>query len=608
MAAAEPSTTNVEEPNRRPKPHPLSHRAKAVNLSAVQTINGLIDTLDDLTARCIPPYYSDDDGGSHNKKTTSAGALPELNSRYEIEFILPTSENNFGSGESKKLKRKHRNREALTLRSITIAFPESLRSSVRKWALTSFPKQNDASMMYDREPHPQEEQSYEVAMKLRDHATEEFLRLLTIAGMQVSSPSLNDDDGEHSQRRRGKHQQQQQQDVQWTLSDHFLHELGIDPMDDTITAPPTPSEPRGQSLAFFGRVPNQPSKFVQPTSSKSKAAPPPTYSHPHLQKQRTAFINSIPWNKFANDYDQAYLDAKADWTTQKLKLYNADTAEGRERRERFVSAICGGVRIWRNDVDKRRNGSEEEQGGEDEVTVDEIPEGLDVVAQLVAIRRLSIILYDNFDYLQMERMGRMWEHLVIVLTPPRKRGNQKGNNNHGDGEEDGSRGEEDSFRRRGLRKKLNKWERRLKRRQRMRGVSRDKMRYVADSILGTDNRGHYGNDDGDGTDYEEEEAAEQQHQQQQPSSSLLPESGFKFSYGTHSDQGTGHVTAYIPVDFREGELVRQLYTHVYDYFDNCCGHVGFLRFGADGKVRAAATEEEETVVREEKHQMGMEER
>ncbi len=71
----------------------------------------------------------------------------------------------------------------------------------------------------------------------------------------------------------------------------------------------------------------------------------------------------------------------------------------------------------------------------------------------------------------------------------------------------------------------------------------------------------------------------------------LTESGFKFSYGTQVDQGAGHVTAYIPVDFRDGELVRQLYTHLYDYYDTCCGHNGFLRFGPDGRVNATVQED-----------------
>ena len=71
-------------------------------------------------------------------------------------------------------------------------------------------------------------------------------------------------------------------------------------------------------------------------------------------------MNSIPWNKFATDYDQAFLDAQADYTTEKLDLYNINTQEGRERREQFVSQICGSVRIWRARVDDVNNENSED--------------------------------------------------------------------------------------------------------------------------------------------------------------------------------------------------------------------------------------------------------
>jgi len=516
--------------------HPLSHQAKAVNLNAVQTINGLIDVLEDLIGRCTPPSYS-----GHTKK--SAGSLPELKARYEIEFILPTANSN-NNMMGQPIKRKHRDKEALSLRSITVAFPEQLRKNVRKWALTSFPTNRN-------EPHPQEEESFHIAMRLRDHALGELLRLLTIAGMQAPASSVKDMQPSQHQ---GQHHKEA---TQFTLSDHFLQELGIDPMDESITAPPTPSKPQGQSLAFFGRTQAQPQR---PTGGK---AAPPTYSHPHMQAQRQAFMNSIPWNKFAQDYDQAFLDAQADWTTERLELFNVNTLEGRERREKFVSQICGGVRIWRAPVD------DEEEADE----LDDIPEGLDVVAQLIAIRRLNLLLSDKFDYLRMEKMGRMWEQLTIVLTPPRNRGPSSTQIQKDNGTT--------PFSRQGKRKKLNKWERRLKRRDKNKAVSRGRMRHVAETFLGPKKE--------DLKEEEDEDSAEES----QNKTLLLSESGFKFSYGTQSDQGMGQVTAYIPIDFRDGELVRQLYTHLYDYFDMCCGQVGFLKYGADGEISATVDVGEE---------------
>ena len=187
------------------------------------------------------------------------------------------------------------------------------------------------------------------------------------------------------------------EESQWTLSDHFLHEMGINPMEDVVD-PSTPSQQQGTTSAFFGRM-------QQPTNHS------PSYST-KMQQQRQAFMSKIPWEKFRTNYDQAFLDAQADCTTSNLKLFNPKTVEGRERRERLVSQICSNVRILRV--------TETDDYGNEFDNDDDIPEGLDVVQQLIAIRRLNLILYDNFDYLQMERMGRMWENLGIVLLPPRE--------------------------------------------------------------------------------------------------------------------------------------------------------------------------------------------
>jgi hypothetical protein len=214
----------------------------------------------------------------------------------------------------------------------------------------------------------------------------------------------------------------------------MTYELGIDPMEETnagervggdATTSPSIPPPSG---AFYGRTQSRPSSpFLgrRPPSSSSASSPPPTYSHPHLQQQRNAFVNSIPWNKFAADYENAYNDAQADWITSRLNLYNVNTLEGCERREQMVSQICGGARIlWRRSRRHRKEDGDDVGDKSDDADAvnsvdsadDDIPEGLDVIAQLVAIRRLSLLLYDNFDHLQMERMGRMWERLVIVFT------------------------------------------------------------------------------------------------------------------------------------------------------------------------------------------------
>lgn len=545
------TTTDNEEgttsSNKRQQQH-LSIKAREVNLKAVQIINGLIDNLEDLIGRCVPPCYSD--GGGHK----SVGSLPELKARYEIEFILPSSEDNSSNNNNGPMKKKRYKdrREALTLRSITMEFPESLRSSVRQWALTSFPDTSSSKYTNpEYEPHPQEQESYRVAMQLRQHATAEFVRLLTISGMEVPRSSALDG-MMHSGNKQSRVSSKAKEESQWTLSDHFLHEMGINPMEDVVD-PSSPSQQQQgtTSSAFFGRM-QQPRQYSPSYSTK-------------MQQKRQAFMSKIPWEKFRTNYDQAFLDAQADCTTSNLKLFNPKTVEGRERRERLVSQICSNSRILRvTDTD-------DDDSGEFD---DDIPEGLDVVQQLIAIRRLNLILYDNFDYLQMERMGRMWENLGIVLLPPRE------NRRSGGGAQ---RRKKDPRHANTIHpgRKLNKWERRMKRRQRLEPVSRGQMRYIAEEHFSKISR-----KESDGV---EDDEAEDKKQAQQYY--VEPESGFKFSYGTRADQGTGHVTAYIPVDFGDDELVRQLYSHLYDYFDNCCGDMGFLSYGADGQVHANLTKD-----------------
>ena len=471
------------------KKHPLSKQAKEINLSAIQTVNGLIDELEELIARCTPPSYKQD------RTNFTSGSLPELKSRYEVEFILPFS-HRLEADSTEQPDEKD-----LTRRSVMISFPQELRTNARKWALTIFPTQRKTE--FD-EPHPQEVEALQTATTLRNHAAHEFVRLLKIAGMDVPTLSV---ETEH------QHLRHKSED-QWTLSDQFLHELGIDPSSEE-----TISNARSQVNAFFGRGQTQTAKGA------ATGTAPLAYSNPHLQQQRQAFMDSVDFSTFRDKYDQAFLDAQADYTTDKLDLYNSNTPEGRERRGRFVSDICSTARIMRSPV--------ESDSREDDYM--DIPEGLDVVHQLVAIRRLSALLYDNFEYLQMEHYGRLWENVTIVLVPPRP---------------DGRKYKSDVFNPddHQTKKKASKWKRRLRKREKgSRTASRDAMRYIAKTY---DERSN--NDD----DVDDEP---------------LPETGFKFSYGSLSDQSVGHATAYIPIDFGDEELIHMLHRHVHDYFDSVLG-------------------------------------
>ena len=83
------------------------------------------------------------------------------------------------------------------------------------------------------------------------HALEEFLRLLSIAGMQAPVSSAYD---VLRDQQRQQHGQKQKEEGQRALSDHFLHKLGINPSSADVTADPTPLKSKRQLLEFFGRM------------------------------------------------------------------------------------------------------------------------------------------------------------------------------------------------------------------------------------------------------------------------------------------------------------------------------------------------------------------
>jgi hypothetical protein len=267
-------------------------------------------------------------------------------------------------------------------------------------------------------------------------------------------------------------------------------------------------------------------------------------------------------------YDDAFEDAKADSATARMGLYNPNTKEGRARREQLVSEICSRAEIWMGG----------HENGDDNQNLEIIPEGLDVVAQLVAIRRLSTVLLDNFEYLNMEKMGRMWENLVIVFTPPRD-----GRRRHLKSKRSDTN-DQDVVRRHSPHpgRKLKKWERKMKKRERTSQPERGFMRRVAEYHFNTVEKKQQANEDNDSN--EEEQSPELS------SPSQVSESGFKFSYGGQKDQGSGQVIAYIPIDFGDYEIVRQLHVYLYDYFDNCCSDSGFLKVAPDGTLTANVAE------------------
>ena len=106
------------------------------------------------------------------------------------------------------------------------------------------------------------------------------------------------------------------------------------------------------------------------------------------ERSRQRFVNNVDWKRIHRLTQEAVADMEADLATEGSVRGYA------KRRQGVITNILSKIRV-----------------AEDA----EIP----IMEQLIAFRRLSLILEDNFDELYMEDMGRMWENLVIVLKGER---------------------------------------------------------------------------------------------------------------------------------------------------------------------------------------------
>jgi hypothetical protein len=105
-------------------------------------------------------------------------------------------------------------------------------------------------------------------------------------------------------------------------------------------------------------------------------------------QSRERFVRNVDWKRIKNLYEEAVQDMEADLATEGSVRQNA------QRRQDVITNILSKVRVGAND-------------------------DISVIDQLICVRRLCLILQDNFDELYMEDMGRMWEHLIIIITPER---------------------------------------------------------------------------------------------------------------------------------------------------------------------------------------------
>ena len=123
---------------------------------------------------------------------------------------------------------------------------------------------------------------------------------------------------------------------------------------------------------------------------------------------RDRFTSRIDRKKLDRAYRKAVAEMEADIAT------SGSIRNSAGRRRRFVAGILSNVRV-------ERRGEWRADGGDGEFESDDDGDGaaVDFQQQLIAVRRLSLLLDEHFDDLELEDMGSYWERCSIVLGPPR---------------------------------------------------------------------------------------------------------------------------------------------------------------------------------------------
>ena len=352
--------------------------AREVNLEALQTLNGMIDTIDQIYNRAADPL-----------KFTLKGRI-DLQKKYVIEFLVPTDNPKAGAKKPKDVPMSSR-------RSVELIFSEREINSVQMI---------DSNGKY----------SIIAATALRVKAMREISKLLRVAGLQIP------------------------RDLESQINEISSMNANLDDMSYRENLLYDELNLQGNHLnRNFGHSARPKSQYEQ---------------------SREKFMQATDWKKYNKMYDAALTDMEKDVATEGLISMNE------ERVQRFVAEVISRVRV-------------------DEKSLDE--PSLDVLQQLIAIRRLSLLLNDNFVELEMEDMGRLWESLFIVLVPERKK-------------KEGKTGLPNS---------------------RLRRMKKGK------------------------------------------------ESGYKFSYNADDS-----ITAYIPIDFLDDELIAEFKSHLNDFYSLCLSKGG----------------------------------
>ena len=284
------------------KCHPdvqTSHASKQLNMEALQTLNGFMDTLD----------------------ATCDGKVVDWPRTLAVEFLLVTEE------ITARKKKKPVVEKTMTRRKVEIVVPPvALRDRIVQ------------SSSKDGEQAEQQHHHLLLIQRLQTAIQIEFGKILHVAGLPLP----------HGIKAR-QHDEEFWENV---LEQEVLDKRG---------------SPTGH-------------RFATNTRPKTR-----------YEESRERFIHSFDRDKYEIMYKAAFQDLEAHLATNNHIQYNA------KLKQNLLNQIIAKVRID-NDAE------------------------VGTLDQLIALRRLSLLLEDNFEELHMEEFGRMWDDLTIILCKPRDYG------------------------------------------------------------------------------------------------------------------------------------------------------------------------------------------
>eukprot|EP00527_Entomoneis_sp_CCMP2396_P007680 CAMPEP_0198142500 /NCGR_PEP_ID=MMETSP1443-20131203/5272_1 /TAXON_ID=186043 /ORGANISM="Entomoneis sp., Strain CCMP2396" /LENGTH=250 /DNA_ID=CAMNT_0043805521 /DNA_START=624 /DNA_END=1376 /DNA_ORIENTATION=- len=112
------------------------------------------------------------------------------------------------------------------------------------------------------------------------------------------------------------------------------------------------------------------------------------FSRRNHEANKRAFVNNINWQKVDEMYKEALVDMEAD-------IYTTDLYDNNPHaRRKLIAHILSKIRIQR--------------------------EGLSMLEELIAIRRMTLLFEDNFEDLELEDYGSLWwGRAKLILTKAR---------------------------------------------------------------------------------------------------------------------------------------------------------------------------------------------